>query len=179
MRRLPATFRRVLEEAPRRCPRRKHIMGLVQWRLARGMSFTSQEIVAAAKFRTTKRFVESNLDALMLQGVLMQNPDKTYACAERNKNGLDAALLKFAEEHPSFTRKEAWMSLPSSLTENGMDRLLRRLETEGKITRVGRGRYQLGQVDVEAAPKAARLKVKPKKAPTDRRADLHLVAEAA
>lgn len=181
MRRLPAKYVKILEGAPRRCSRRAHILGLVQWRLARGKTFTSREIVEAAKFRTTKRFVESNLDALILQGVLAQLSDGTYGASGRNEDGLIAAFEKFVADHtsegnPCFTRKDVWMKISASINENNLDRLLKRLQDDGKITRVGRGKYHLGVVDVPKDVAPVKLKSKDASKGSSGRPDLRLVA---
>lgn len=179
MRRLPAKIVRILEEAPRRCPRRAHIMGMVQWRLERGLSFTSQDLVKAARFRTTKRFVESNLDSLIMQGVLMQGPDKAYAASERNKSGCEAALRKYAEENPHFSRRDVWLGMPSSMKENELDRLLRRMVEAGEIKKIGRGAYMSSSAEYLEEP----VKIKPRKKPAasgkKEAAGLYVVAKAA
>jgi hypothetical protein len=164
MRRLPANIIRILEEAPRRCPKRANVMGMVQWRLERGMTFTSQELVQAAKKRTTKRFVESALDSLILQRVIVRLPDKSYAACESNNEGVDAALLKFAEENRHFTRRDVWMKMPSSMTERNLDRMLKRMLDSGVLRKAHRGTYVLASADIAddpVAPKPRRKAAKP------------------
>jgi len=154
MRRLPANIIRILEEAPRRCPKRANVMGMVQWRLERGLSFTSKELVEAAKVRTTKRFVESSLDALILQRVLVRMPDKSYAPCEANRDAIDASFRNFISGKHHFTRRDIWMNMPSSMSERNLDRMLERMVKAGDIRKAHRGTYVVGTADIADDPVA-------------------------
>lgn len=146
MRKLPARIIRILKDAPRRCPKRANVMGMVQWRLERGLTFTSLELVHAAKKRTTKRFVESVLDTLVLQCVILRRPNKSYAANESNHQAIEASVVKFAADHPNFTRRDIWLNLTTSMNERNLDRMLSRLLNSGMLCKTHRGRYSLGRL---------------------------------
>lgn len=143
MSKLPQEMIAILHAAPRKEAKRAHLLGLINWRLVRGQTFTLDDLLEACRMKVSRRYAARVLDSVVAEEIAVRLSCGAYGPAPGHKKGLRAMILTFAREREGFSRRDLWMGLPVPVGKNAVDRMLRDLIAEGQLQKIGHGRFGL------------------------------------
>ena len=141
MPRMPADMYLVAVKQPRWHDKRRHVIGLINWRLANGMVFHPKDILAACRQTVSIKFVNATIDMVVEEGLAVPLKGNRYGPSRNHIHGRRAMYLNLMNDGKTVSPKDVYLSLPVPENRNDVRIMLSELEADGVIEKIGRGCY--------------------------------------
>lgn len=141
MPRMPAEMYLVAVKQSRWHDKRRHVIGLINWRLSNGLTFHADDILAACRQCVSIKFVRATIDMVVEEGMAVRIRGNRIGPSHKHTQGRRAMYLNIFEQKGSVSPKDVFLSLAVPESRNDVRIMLSELENEGLIVKQNRGRY--------------------------------------
>lgn len=151
MPRMPAEMYIAAVKQSRWHDKRRHVIGLINWRLARGIVFHPDEILAACRQLVSIKFVRATLEMVLDEGMAVRISGNRYGPSPKHAQGRRAMYLNLFDEKSEISPKEIYHAIPVPECRNDIRIMLTELEALGHIEKIRRGTYRKTSVSIKIA----------------------------
>lgn len=148
---MPAEMYLVAVKQSRWHDKRRHVIGLINWRLAQGIVFHPDEILAACRQLVSIKFVRATIEMVLEEGMAVRISGNRYGPSPKHVQGRRAMYLKLFDEKTCISPKEIFHAIPVPESRNDVRIMLAELEELGHIEKIKRGSYRKAAEAVKIA----------------------------
>lgn len=122
--------------------KRRHVIGLINWRLASGSVFHPDDILSACRQSVSIKFVRATIEMVMDEGMAVKISGNRYGPSPKHVHGRRSMYLNLFSAKSHISPKEVFHSLPVPESRNDVRIMIAELEQLGYIEKVQRGVYR-------------------------------------